>query len=101
MRLHVDGEVVGEKLFTCSFNKDLYAEGLKRVCLACSDENKDILHAYVHGLDILFPEAAIRNHYVKVCFVHCLLIIFLCMSNTFVSEEFYHIIPGSSSAAVY
>lgn len=65
MRLHLDGEVVGEKLFTCSFNKDLYAEGLKRVCLECPDENKDILHGYVHGLDILFPEAAIRNHYVK------------------------------------
>lgn len=92
---------MGEQLFTCSFNKDLYAEGLKRICLACPDEKKDILHGYVHGLDILLPEAAIRNHYVKVCFVLCLLIIFLCMRNTFVSKEFYRIMTGSSGPCVY
>lgn len=67
MRLHVDGEIVGENPLTCSYNKDLNAEGLKRICLACPDENKDILHGYVHGLDILFREPAIKNHFVKVC----------------------------------
>ncbi|XP_057766352.1 SH2 domain-containing protein A isoform X2 [Salvia miltiorrhiza] len=65
MRLHVDGEIVGENPLTCSFNKDLHTEGLKRLCLACPDENEDILHGYVHGLDIMFRKPAIKNHYVK------------------------------------
>ncbi|KAL1537975.1 SH2 domain-containing protein A-like [Salvia divinorum] len=65
MRLHVDGEIVGENPFTCSFNKDLHEKGLKNICLACPDENKDKLHGYVHGLGVLFREQSIKNHYVK------------------------------------
>lgn len=65
MRLHVDGQIVEEKPLTCSLNKDLHAQGLKRIYLAYPDENKDVLHACVHGLDILSPEASIKNHYVK------------------------------------
>ncbi|XP_047979882.1 SH2 domain-containing protein B-like [Salvia hispanica] len=65
MRLHVDGEIVGENHLTCSFDKDLYEEGLKRICLACPDENEDILHGYVHGLDVLFRETSIKSHYVQ------------------------------------
>ena len=76
MRLHVDGEIVGENHLTCSFDKDLYEEGLKRICLACPDENEDILHGYVHGLDVLFRETSIKSHYVQVCFNY-----FLSMST--------------------
>lgn len=72
MRLHVDGEIVGDNPMTCSFDKDLYFEGLKRLCLACPDGNKDILHGYVYGLDILFGEPAIKKHYVMVCLVYLL-----------------------------
>ncbi|KAI3457587.1 hypothetical protein Pfo_014250 [Paulownia fortunei] len=65
LRLHIDGEIVGEKPLTCSFNKDLHAEALNRIYLACPDENEDIFHGYVHGLDVLFPTSAVKNHYVK------------------------------------
>ncbi|XP_047962216.1 SH2 domain-containing protein A-like [Salvia hispanica] len=65
MRLHVDGEIVGENPLTCSVNKDLHEEGLKNICLTCPEENKDKLHGYVHGLGVLFREPSIKNHYVK------------------------------------
>lgn len=87
LRLHVDGEIVGEKPLTCSFNKELHAEALKRICLACPDENEDIFHGYVHGLDVLLPTSAVKNHYVKVCFVHCFLIIYFCTRKFSVSDD--------------
>lgn len=84
MRLHVDGEIVGENPLTCSFNKDLHEEGLKNICLACPDENKDNLHGYVHGLDVLLHEPSIKNHYVKVPFNinHFLGMIYSFVSDT-------------------
>ncbi|KAK6134438.1 hypothetical protein DH2020_031817 [Rehmannia glutinosa] len=65
LRLHVDGEIVGEKILTCSINKDSRSEALKRIYLACPDENEDLFHGYVHGLDLLFPASVVKNHYVK------------------------------------
>ncbi|KAK6157491.1 hypothetical protein DH2020_011739 [Rehmannia glutinosa] len=65
LRLHVDGEIVGEKILNCSINKDSHSEALKRIYLACPDENEDLFHGYVHGLDLLFPASVVKNHYVK------------------------------------
>ncbi|KAK4493298.1 hypothetical protein RD792_017823, partial [Penstemon davidsonii] len=64
VRLHIDGEIVGEKPLTCSFlNKS--RDALKEVYLACPDETEDKLRGFVHGLDVLFPPSAVKNHFVK------------------------------------
>ncbi|KAK4439081.1 SH2 domain-containing protein A [Sesamum alatum] len=65
VRLHVDGEILGERPLTCSFNKDLHADALKQIYMACPDDTEDISHGYVHGLDVLIPSSAVKNHYVK------------------------------------
>ncbi|KAG8386492.1 hypothetical protein BUALT_Bualt03G0154200 [Buddleja alternifolia] len=65
VRLNIDGENVGEKLLTCSFNKDLHADALQKIYLACPNENEDIFHGYVHGLDVLLPTSAVKDHYTK------------------------------------
>lgn len=87
MRLYVDGEIVGENPMNCSLDMDLFVEGLKRLCLACPDENKDVLHGFVYRLDILTREAAIKKHYVKVCSFHLWLLFFLDLNDSFVSED--------------
>ncbi|KAL8031952.1 hypothetical protein ABFX02_13G062000 [Erythranthe guttata] len=65
VRLNIDGEIVGEKTLTCSVNKDLHAEALKRLYLECPFENENMLHGYVHQLDVLFATSAVKNHYAK------------------------------------
>ncbi|GFQ06423.1 hypothetical protein PHJA_002786300 [Phtheirospermum japonicum] len=65
LRLHVDGEIVGEKPLTCSIDDDFHSEALKRIYLACPDKNEDIIHGYVHGLDLMFPTAVVKNHYLE------------------------------------
>ncbi|KAL8512292.1 hypothetical protein ACS0TY_018684 [Phlomoides rotata] len=65
MRLNIDGKVVGEKPLTCSLDEGLHAEALKKIYFACPDENEDILHGYVHGLDVLFETPEVKNHHVK------------------------------------
>ena len=85
MRLHVDGEIVGENPLICSVNKDLHEEGLKNICLTCPEENKHKLHGYVHRIRVLFGEPSIKNHYVKVC-LSIEISYFLGMGYSFVSE---------------
>ncbi|KAL6506884.1 hypothetical protein OROHE_022321 [Orobanche hederae] len=69
LRLYVDGEIVGEKPLTCSI--DVYGKLLERsllcqrIYLAYPRENGDIIHGYVHGLDLVLPAGVVKNHYVK------------------------------------
>ncbi|KAL0306628.1 UNVERIFIED_CONTAM: SH2 domain-containing protein A [Sesamum radiatum] len=65
LRLHVDGEISEKRPLTCSFNKDLHADALKKIYMTCPDDTEDIFHGYVHGLDVLIPSSAVKNHYVK------------------------------------
>ncbi|KAL0399518.1 UNVERIFIED_CONTAM: SH2 domain-containing protein B [Sesamum radiatum] len=65
IRLHVDGEISEKRPLTCSFNKDLHADALKKIYMTCPDDTEDIFHGYVHGLDVLIPSSAVKNHYVK------------------------------------
>ncbi|CAA0815900.1 SH2 domain protein B [Striga hermonthica] len=64
VRLHVDGENVDEKPLTWS-KKDSHEEALKGVSLAYPDENENIIHGYVHGLDLIFSPAVVKSLYVK------------------------------------
>ncbi|PIM97698.1 hypothetical protein CDL12_29830 [Handroanthus impetiginosus] len=64
VRLYVDGEIVGEKPLTCSFNEDLHTDALERIYFTCPDENEDMFHGYVHGLDVL-PTSAVKDNRVK------------------------------------
>ncbi|KAL2245519.1 UNVERIFIED_CONTAM: SH2 domain-containing protein A [Sesamum indicum] len=65
LRLHVDGEISEKRPLTCSLNKDLHADALKKIYMTCPDDTEDIFHGYVHGLDVLIPSSAVKNHYVK------------------------------------
>lgn len=69
MRLNIDGKVVGEKPLTCSLDEVMHAEALKRIYLSFPHENEDLLHGYIHGLDVLFQTSVVKNHHVKVCFI--------------------------------
>lgn len=66
LRLHVDGEIVGEKQVTCSLNKDTHPNALERMYLARIGGNEDGIQAYVYGMDVLSPSSPIEHHYVKV-----------------------------------
>lgn len=65
LRLHVDGEIVGEKRVTCSLNKDTHPNDLERTYLARIGGNEDGFQAYVYGMDVLSPSSPVEHHYVK------------------------------------
>ncbi|KAA8526724.1 hypothetical protein F0562_009047 [Nyssa sinensis] len=65
VRLHIDGEFVGEKRLTSSLNDVSNSDGLSRVSLASIDGNDDGLQGYVHTLEVLPLTSSIKDHYAK------------------------------------
>ncbi|KAL7216622.1 hypothetical protein ACSBR1_028541 [Camellia fascicularis] len=65
VRLHIDGEIVGEKPLTSSSSSDSNSHGLRRVSLAGADGDDDRFQGYVHGLEFLHKSSSIKDHFVK------------------------------------
>ena len=68
MRLHIDGEIVGEKLLTTSLINDSNLQGLSSISLAGTDGDDDRFHGYVHSLEVMSEPSAIKVHFLKVNF---------------------------------
>lgn len=64
-RLHIDGEIVGEKPLTSSSSSASNSHGLRRVSLAGADGDDDRFQGYVHGLEFLHKSSSIKDHFVK------------------------------------
>ncbi|XP_073284064.1 SH2 domain-containing protein B-like [Primulina huaijiensis] len=67
VRLHIDGEIVGEKSLPCTINKDLLADALRGIFLTCPNGNEDTFNGYVYGMDVSFPASTIKEHFLKDC----------------------------------
>lgn len=68
VRLHIDGEIVGEKSLTSLINEDSRTSSLRKITLANIGGHGDGLLGYVHNVKILPPALSIKDHQGKV---HC------------------------------
>ena len=59
VRLHVNGEIVGETCVTCTFDSS------RKVSLVGANED-DSIDGYVHGVEILPIPSSIKDYFVKV-----------------------------------
>ncbi|GFZ05050.1 SH2 domain protein A [Actinidia rufa] len=65
VRLHIDGEIVGEKLLTTSLSNDSNLQGLSSISLAGTDGDDDRFHGYVHSLEVMSEPSSIKVHFLK------------------------------------
>ncbi|XP_059661383.1 SH2 domain-containing protein A-like [Cornus florida] len=63
VRLHIDGEIVGEKPLTSSLDDN--SNILRRLHLASIDEDEGCLQGYVRGVEVLPLTSSIKDHYAK------------------------------------
>jgi hypothetical protein len=62
VRLHIDGEIVGEKSLTSLINEDSRTSSLRKITLANIGGHGDGLQGYVHNVKILPPALSIKDH---------------------------------------
>nr|GMD84180.1 SH2 domain-containing protein A-like [Ipomoea batatas] len=65
LRLHIDGEIVGERPLTSSLDNDLHSDVSKKLSLCSIRGNDDGLQGYVHGVELFHQDSSIRTHYLK------------------------------------
>ncbi|KAL3651109.1 hypothetical protein CASFOL_007512 [Castilleja foliolosa] len=65
LRLHIDGEIAGEKSLTYSIDGHFQKKELKTIYLAYPDENEDVIHGYVYGLDLMCQTLVFKNRYLE------------------------------------
>ncbi|KAI5420344.1 SH2 domain-containing protein A isoform X1 [Lathyrus oleraceus] len=65
IRLHINGEVVGEKSMSSLLNKESNSNNLKGITLAnvCGDRN--IVQGYVHNFEGFHTVSSIKDHHLK------------------------------------
>lgn len=66
LRLHIDGEIVGERPLSSIFNKNFTLSGSKKITLASTGGDGLKLLGYVHSLEVLPPTLSIKDHHGKV-----------------------------------
>ncbi|KAL6999690.1 hypothetical protein U1Q18_000845 [Sarracenia purpurea var. burkii] len=65
VRLHIDGEIVGERPLTSSLSNYSKLHGLGSISLAGTDGDDDMFQGYVHSLEVLLKPSSIKEHFVK------------------------------------
>ncbi|XP_057461323.1 SH2 domain-containing protein A-like isoform X2 [Actinidia eriantha] len=65
VRLHIDGEIVGEKLLTTSLSNDSNLQNLSSISLAGTDGDDNRFHGYVHSLEVMSEPSSIKVHFLK------------------------------------
>ncbi|KAG6688965.1 hypothetical protein I3842_11G152900 [Carya illinoinensis] len=69
LRLHIDGEIVGERPLSSVFNKDSSLSGSRKIALASIGGDVCKLLGYVHNLEVLPPTLSIKDHHGKVHYI--------------------------------
>ncbi|KAJ6753921.1 SIGNAL TRANSDUCER AND TRANSCRIPTION ACTIVATOR [Salix purpurea] len=64
LRLHINGEIVGEQPQSFSLDKSLNSNGLRKITLAGAGVD-DGLQGYIHLAEVLPLSFSIKDHYVK------------------------------------
>lgn len=74
MRLHIDGEIAGEKALASSLNEHSDLLDLKKIN-SVNIKGYNAVQGYVHRIEVLSPSASIKDVYVKV-YANCYLLVF-------------------------
>ncbi|GAA0149850.1 DNA-binding transcription factor [Lithospermum erythrorhizon] len=80
VRLYLDGDVVGEKSLTSTFNKDLHSSNFKTIVLPVISGGDCGLQDYVHNVEVLPLTTHLKDQYDKKPPLQ------LCMNNSSASE---------------
>ncbi|XP_057949771.1 SH2 domain-containing protein B-like isoform X5 [Malania oleifera] len=65
VRLHIDGEIVGEKHLSSYMYGKYHSNGLRGVTLTSVDGIDDGIHGYIHNVEVLPITSSIKDHHLK------------------------------------
>lgn len=66
IRLHIDGEIVGEKPMSSMFEKDSTVNGSGKITLVSGGSDVASEQAYIYNLKTLSTTLSIKDHFAKV-----------------------------------
>ncbi|PON98570.1 STAT transcription factor [Trema orientale] len=65
IRLHIDGEIVGEKPLSSIFEEDSTVNGSGKITLVSGGRDEASEHGYIYNLKILPTTSSIKDHFAK------------------------------------
>ncbi|VFQ80761.1 unnamed protein product [Cuscuta campestris] len=65
LRLHIDGEIIGEMHSTSPVNSDFHSDISRKVSLCCIKGNNGALQGYMYGLGLFSEVPSIQSHCFK------------------------------------
>lgn len=66
VRLHIDGEIVGQKPLSSLLHEDWTLRSLRNITLASIGGDDFNLQGYVHDVEVLPPNLSVKDHHGKV-----------------------------------